>query len=186
MEEAGCWQRRSPSRAPANRPRPPHVEVPIIDPRPEDVATLDGILKAFYETVTGPPGQQRDWGRDHTLYIPNARFVTTGVRGGKPFATVFEYQTYADSANQWMVKIGFYEKEIHRVVQRFGSLAHVMSTFESRLKPDGPVTAIISPLPMLRSMSRTSVTGTSPVSDFVTPRISIRGGPGRPITTRLG
>ena len=40
-----------------------------------------------------------------------------------------------------MVKEGFYESEIHRVTQRFGNMAHVFSTYESRLKADGPVIA---------------------------------------------
>lgn len=128
------------SAAPAPPAARPHVKVPVVAPRPADVATLDGMVKAFYETITGPAGQPRDWGRDRTLYIPDARFVTTGTRGGKPFARVFDHQAYADGANAWMVKNGFFEKEIHRVTQKYGNLAHVMSTFESRGKPDGPVT----------------------------------------------
>lgn len=35
------------------------VKVETIAPRPEDVATLDGIIKAFYETISGPQGQPR-------------------------------------------------------------------------------------------------------------------------------
>ena len=36
-------------------------------------------------------------------------------------------------------KDGFFETEIHRDVQQFGSMAHVWSTYESRQKADGPV-----------------------------------------------
>src|SRR3982751_3050476 len=50
-----------------SRTRP--VAVPYKTARTEDVATLDGIIKAFYETVSGPAGQAREWGRDRTLYI---------------------------------------------------------------------------------------------------------------------
>jgi len=45
-----------------------------------------------------------------------------------------------DSSNAEVLK-GFYEKEVHRVTQRFGNIAHVFSTYESRLKIDGPVIA---------------------------------------------
>ena len=31
----------------AQQPARPHVDVPTVAPRPEDVATLDGIMKAF-------------------------------------------------------------------------------------------------------------------------------------------
>ncbi|MGZ4815450.1 MAG: hypothetical protein ACXVZV_08580 [Terriglobales bacterium] len=33
------------------------------------------------------------------------------------------------------------EREIHRVTERFGNIAHVWSTYESRRTPDGPVIA---------------------------------------------
>ena len=36
-----------------------HVDVPTVAPRPEDVSSLDGIIKAFYEVVSGPAGQPR-------------------------------------------------------------------------------------------------------------------------------
>ena len=34
-------------------------------------------------------------------------------------------------------KEGFYEVEVHRIVQQFGNLAHVWSTYEMRISPDG-------------------------------------------------
>src|SRR6266566_2862004 len=46
-------------------------------PRSEDVSTIDGIIAAFYDVVSGPAGTPRQWHRDSTLYIPNARFVAS-------------------------------------------------------------------------------------------------------------
>lgn len=37
------------------------------------------------------------------------------------------------------VGLGFDEREIHRVTQRFGNIAHVFSTYETRAKPGGPI-----------------------------------------------
>jgi hypothetical protein len=117
-----------------------HVEVPTIEPRHEDVSTLNGIMKAFYETISGPAGQPRQWGRDRTLYIPGIRFVATGVRrDGKPFAKVLDHQGYVDEVNAPFVSGGFFESEIHRVTKTFGNIAHVFSTYEARVKQDGPV-----------------------------------------------
>ncbi len=36
---------------------------------------------------------------------------------------------------------GFFETEVHRRTRRFGSIAHVLSTYESRHAPEGPVVA---------------------------------------------
>jgi hypothetical protein len=105
-------------------------------PRPEDVGTIDGMIKAFYEVVTGPVGEPPGWGRDRTLYIKDLRFVSIGP-DGKP--SIMTHQQFADGAKD-LEKRGFFEKEIHRVTQRFGPIAHVWSTYESRQTETGPVT----------------------------------------------
>jgi len=61
-------------------------------------------------------------------------------KDGKPVAHKMTHQQFVDSSNAEVLK-GFYEKEVHRVTQRFGNIAHVFSTYESRLKIDGPVIA---------------------------------------------
>ena len=116
------------------------IDVPTIEPRSEDVSTLEGIMKAFYETITGPAGQARQWSRDRTLYVPDVRFVATASANGKVFAKVMDHQTYVDMVNDDFVRNGFFEKEIHRVTKTFGNVTHVFSTYETRRTADGPVT----------------------------------------------
>jgi hypothetical protein len=120
----------------------PHVEVPAIAARADDVASIDGIMKAFYEVISGPAGQARQWSRDRTLYIPDIRFVAMSQdKAGHPVAHVVSHQQFVDGSNAILLKDGFYESEIHRVTEKFGNIAHVFSTYESRLKADGPVIA---------------------------------------------
>ena len=117
-----------------------HVAVPTLAPRDEDVATIDGIMKAFYDVISGPAGQPRQWGRDRTLYLPDIRFVETGVdRAGKTTANVITHQEFVDAADAQLVKNGFFETEIHRVTRTFGNITHIFSTYEMRSKADGPV-----------------------------------------------
>ena len=106
------------------------IEIPVVEPRAEDVGSIDGIVKAFYEVVSGGVGVPRQWSRDKTLYIPDIRFVAMSERGGKIVADVGSHQEYVDGANDFFVKEGFFEKEIKRVTQRFGNIAHVFSTYE--------------------------------------------------------
>ena len=118
-----------------------HIKVPTLHPRSEDVLTLDGIIKAYYEIISGPAGQARDWGRDRTLYIPGVKFVSTNAQNGKPIAKIVDHQQYVDEANEVLVKKGFFENEIRRVVRTFGNITHVFSSYESRYTLDGPVMA---------------------------------------------
>ena len=119
-----------------------HVDVPTVAARPEDVSNLDGIMKAFYEVISGPAGQPRQWSRDRTLYISDIRFVAMSVdKSGKPIPHIASHQQFVDASDPSVVKEGFFESEIHRVTERFGNIAHILSTYESRTKAGGPVIA---------------------------------------------
>lgn len=107
------------------------VEVPAKEADPKDVSTIDGIIKAFYETVSGGKGVPRQWSRDRTLYTPDIRFVGMSEQNGKIRATVMNHANYVNGTNEFFVAEGFTEKEIDRVVRRFGNIAHVFSVYES-------------------------------------------------------
>ena len=124
----------------AQRPTAPHVNVPTIAPRPEDVATIDGILHAFYDVISGPAGQPRQWARDRTLYIPDVHFVSLSTDStGHISADVVTHQMFVERSNPSLVRRGFFETEIHRTTARFGNVVHVFSTCEMRERADGPV-----------------------------------------------
>ena len=119
-----------------------HVPVPTIAARAEDVSTIDGVITAYYDVITGPPGQPRQWSRDRTLYWPGLRFFSTNVKAdGTPTVKVLSHQEYVDATDASLVKGGFDEHEIHRVSYRVGNIAHVMSTYETRQDPKGPLLA---------------------------------------------
>ena len=111
-----------------------------VPPRPDDVGSLDGIMAAFYDVISGPAGAPRQWDRDRTLYWPGIRFFSLSVRDGTPVATVMAHDEYLQGTNDWMVANGFFEIETSREVDRFGNMAHVWSSYQYRQTPDGPVT----------------------------------------------
>jgi hypothetical protein len=118
-----------------------HVVVPTLEARPADVATVDGIVKAYYDVISGPAGQPRQWGRDRTLYWPGIRFFAASVnKDGTPRVRVMSHQEFVDGSDAGVVKNGFDEHEIHRTMQRIGNVAHVMSTYEMHNGgSDGPM-----------------------------------------------
>src|ERR1051325_8170084 len=46
-------------------------------PRASDVASVDGIIAALYDVISGPAGQKRDWERMRSLFVPGARLMPT-------------------------------------------------------------------------------------------------------------
>lgn len=107
-------------------------------PDPADVQTLDGILAAFYDIVSGPAGESRDWARDSTLYTADVRFVFQVGSGSDRRWQSVDHGTYARQASAFLEQ-GFFEREIHRAVHQFGGMAQVFSTYEwMRPTPNGP------------------------------------------------
>ena len=47
--------------------------------RPEDVASREAIVKAVYDTISGPAGK-RDWDRFRSLFADGARLIPVGPR----------------------------------------------------------------------------------------------------------
>lgn len=106
------------------------VEIPPAEADPKDVSTIDGIVRAFYETISGGKGVPRQWSRDRTLYTPDVRFVGMDEKDGKIRVGVLNHLQYVAAVNEYFVAEGFTEREINRVVRKFGNLAHVFSVYE--------------------------------------------------------
>ncbi len=120
---------------------------PATTPHGDDVTTIDGILAAVYDVISGPAGQRRDWERMRTLFAPGARLMPTAVvppadsasGAGEGFATqVLEIDGYVARAGKYLEENGFFESESARRVETYGHIAHAWSTYESRHKPDDP------------------------------------------------
>ncbi|HKS05221.1 MAG TPA: hypothetical protein VJR92_02820 [Gemmatimonadaceae bacterium] len=113
---------------------PPAVTTPTIPADSADVATLESTVKALYDVISGPAGQVRNWNRFRSLFVPGARLIPTGGgRGGAPAtARVLTPDEYAALSGPQLERNGFFEREISRVVESFGRVTHVFSTYESR------------------------------------------------------
>lgn len=103
-----------------------------------DVATLDGIIKAMYDVIAGAAGQPRDWERFHSLYAPGARLMPIVSPKGQPaHVRVLSPEDFRKRVEPIFEKEGFFERETGRKVEMVGSMAHVLSHYESRHEPGG-------------------------------------------------
>jgi hypothetical protein len=117
-----------------------NVAITHREPRPEDVSSIDGIVKAYYEVISGPAEKEREWGRDATLYVPGIRFIVFSEgKYGETVARSLSHQEFVNDSDPAMKGKAFYEREVHRITHRIGNVAHVMSTAEQQFEPGGPV-----------------------------------------------
>jgi hypothetical protein len=104
--------------------------------RTADVATLDSTIAALYDSISGPAGK-RDWDRFRSLFAPGARLIANGVRPtGEVISRVMTVEDYAERNGPFFEKNGFFEREISRRIEKFGNIAHVFSTYDSRHAKD--------------------------------------------------
>ncbi|HSE37374.1 MAG TPA: hypothetical protein VLG74_08745 [Blastocatellia bacterium] len=114
----------------ADKPAPPAAT-------PSDVASMDSIVVALYDVISGPAGKKRDWDRMRSLFIPGARLIPTGRRqSGEVGSRVLTVEDYITGSAKALEEGGFFEKEVSRRTELYGNIAHVFSTYESRRKSD--------------------------------------------------
>jgi hypothetical protein len=127
----------------------PTPQVPAANPA--DVASIDSIIAALYDVISGPAGKKRDWDRFRSLFFPGARLIPTGPRrppGTKPDAPLTGKEEYASRAltpedyitrsSSFLEERGFFEREVSRRTEQYGHIAHAFSTYESRNKAEDP------------------------------------------------
>lgn len=102
---------------------------------PDDVKSIDAITAALYDVISGPAGKARDWNRMRSLFIPGGRLMPVGARKtGEVAIRLMEVNDYIATSGDSLVGSGFTERELAKRVERFGHIAHVLSTYEGTME----------------------------------------------------
>jgi len=109
-----------------------------VQAKPEDVNSIEAILAATYDVISGPAGKKRDWDRFRSLFYPGARLIPTGKRPNEQevSARVLTPDMYVERSAPFLEKEGFFERGVSNKIEHYGNIAHVFSTYESRRKSD--------------------------------------------------
>ncbi|MDX2443067.1 MAG: hypothetical protein QNK30_04620 [Bacteroidales bacterium] len=96
------------------------------------VKTLDSTLESLYGVISGEKGEERNWELMKYLFHPDAKLIPAGKnKEGIYQASYMTVDDYINASGKWLIENGFFEKEIHRVVNTFGNIVQVFSTYES-------------------------------------------------------
>ena len=98
----------------------------------DDTSSIDSIVNAYYEVVSGTEGFIYDADRDTNIHADGA-LITKVFPDGR-------FQRHDLSAEQAMISVpydqAFFESEVDRRIERYGNIAHVWSEFEMRTSPE--------------------------------------------------
>jgi len=125
-------QQPQPSPPPQQPQQPsPHHEPPTADPK--DVASVDAIVAALYDVISGPAGQKRDWNRMRSLFHPDSHMaVILKLKDGSTRVVYLTVEDYVARSGPHLEAEGFFEQEIARKTDTFGDLVQVFSTYASK------------------------------------------------------
>lgn len=102
-----------------------------------DVKTIDALIKASYEVVSGEKGEKRQWERDNYLHYPKAVYSYFDREQNKQVTITLE--EFHKETDEMVFDTAFYESEVNREVRIFGNIAQVWSTYETKLENGGTV-----------------------------------------------
>ena len=102
---------------------------------PKDVQSIDAVIQALYDVISGDSAVKRNWDRMRSLFLPEGRLISCGVRQDGSFRyRVMTVDEYITLNGPFLEKNGFFETEISKRKERFGNIAHVFSTYQSKHK----------------------------------------------------
>lgn len=110
-------------------------------PNPAEVESVDAILHALYDVISGPAGP-RNWDRMRYLCKPAVQFnaISPDGKGGEVYVAM-TMDGYIERAGGHFLKTGFYESEIGRQYSGYRNVVQVLSTFSTRFEEHGEIVA---------------------------------------------
>jgi len=106
----------------------------------DDTKSIESIINALYEVISGEAGEERDWIRNNNLFWPGTNYTVIKANDkGKNVPTSISLDEFENWFITDLKNFSFYEYEINQVVEQYGSICHVFSTYESRYSMDGEI-----------------------------------------------
>jgi hypothetical protein len=98
----------------------------------QDTASIDQIVTAVYDVISGEVGEERDWDRFRSLFAEGATMTSVNPSpDGGTLASTFTPEDYIARQGPALMQIGFVESETRRAVYRYGEVATVLTAYEA-------------------------------------------------------
>ncbi|MBO6574046.1 MAG: hypothetical protein JJ896_01405 [Rhodothermales bacterium] len=107
------------------------------EPAAADVESVDAIMAAVYDVISGPAGP-RDWDRFRSLFRPEAKLIPIARTPDGNYPVYMGVNDYVERAGGQFNTMGFFEREISRTQEQYGSMVHLFSTYEARRAAEDP------------------------------------------------
>lgn len=105
----------------------------------EDEKAIDLLLSDLYGVISGPAGE-RDWQKFKSLFYGEVVMGNVGTSPeGQGYPRLYDPDGYIQRNGDFFRNNAFYEEEIGREINIFGSIAQVFTAYQFRLEKDGSI-----------------------------------------------
>ena len=121
-----------------------------------DYSTIDGLIFALYDVISGPAGVEPDWRCERELFAPGARLMPSRVlENGDVLCELLSVDDYIASRGPFLRENAFYERQVASKVDQYRHIAHVFSSYESSETPEGPAfSSGVNSIQLIRAKGR--------------------------------
>ena len=127
-----------------------HGQAPSSEACPSTV-TLEDLVKAIDAGVTGPADKDRTCFR--ALFLPDARLIPTAKNADGGFTPhILTVDGWIEAVKK-RTGASLYEHQIKVGTQVYGHLAHLWSTYETRVEVDGKVTSNVKGINSIQAVN---------------------------------
>ena len=108
---------------------------------PDDVDSVESIVRAAYEAIQRAPGEDFDWDRFRTLFVPQATLIPNAEQSPGGTFTVYSPESFITTMDSYTTvggpsDRGFAEEGVHLEVHRYGDVAQAFSTYQKHFWGD--------------------------------------------------
>lgn len=108
----------------------------IFEAQSEDVKSIEAIIDALYETISGEEGEEREWDRFRSLWYGDANLImVSSIGDGKAKKVKHSVETFIKMSKAHNKINGFYETKLKNQVTQIGNVAQVVSTYSIKKSP---------------------------------------------------
>lgn len=99
-----------------------------------DTESIQSVLDTYYDCISGPIGEKRDFDRLRNLFHPEARLIYSYWDEGSSKAGVLVFNDAEEFIDRldYLDKKGFYEHELSNITHDFSSIVQVFSSYAFR------------------------------------------------------
>lgn len=103
---------------------------------PAQFQTIEGVMTELYASVTRQPGKPFEWQRLRAIMLPGAHLLPQQrqTQGQSRLMSVDSFIAWIDAGWRGVIGTerdqGFFERQINMVVDQYGDIAQVFTTYE--------------------------------------------------------